>query len=208
MPVQSGLSDVVALIDDYTHGRGDLDVLQGLIEAHDGWNWRQRIDETLHRLHLDPEVRIAALSGGNRKRVALAQALVRRPDVLLLDEPTNHLDLDSIEWLENLLLDYRGSVMLITHDRAFLDRVATRIVELDRGRLLSYPGNFAVPDAQARAARARSRDQRQGRQAARRRRRSGCARAWKPAARGRKDASPDCSNCAPAGPPGAMRWGA
>jgi ABC transport system ATP-binding/permease protein len=141
--VQSGLADVVALIDDYTHGRGDLDMLQGRIEAQDGWNWQQRVDETLHRLHLDPEARIGTLSGGNRKRVALAQALVRRPDVLLLDEPTNHLDLDSIEWLENLLLEYRGSVMLITHDRAFLDRVATRIVELDRGRLLSYPGNFS-----------------------------------------------------------------
>ena len=141
--VQSGLADVIALVDDYTHSRGDLDALQGRIEAQDGWNWRQRIDETLHRLHLDPEARIGALSGGNRKRVALAQALVRRPDVLLLDEPTNHLDLDSIEWLENLLLDFRGSVVLITHDRAFLDRVATRIVELDRGRLLSYPGNFS-----------------------------------------------------------------
>lgn len=141
--VQAGLADVVALIDDYTHGRGDLDALQGRIEAHDGWNWRQRVDETLHRLHLDPQARIGDLSGGNRKRVALAQALVRRPDVLLLDEPTNHLDLDSIEWLENLLLDFRGSVVLITHDRAFLDRVATRIVELDRGRLLSYPGNFS-----------------------------------------------------------------
>lgn len=140
--VQAGLADIVALIDDYTHGRGDLDALQGRIEAHDGWNWEQRIGETLHRLHLDPEARIASLSGGNRKRVALAQALVRKPDVLLLDEPTNHLDLDSIEWLENLLLDYRGSVVLITHDRAFLDRVVTRIVELDRGRLLSYPGNF------------------------------------------------------------------
>jgi ATP-binding cassette subfamily F protein uup len=141
--VQSGLADVIALVDDYTHSRGDLDALQGRIEAQDGWNWRQRIDETLHRLHLDPEARIGSLSGGNRKRVALAQALVRRPDVLLLDEPTNHLDLDSIEWLENLLLDFRGSVVLITHDRAFLDRVATRIVELDRGRLLSYPGNFS-----------------------------------------------------------------
>lgn len=141
--VQAGLADVIALIDDYTHGRGDLDALQGRIEAHDGWNWRQRVDETLHRLHLEPEARIGDLSGGNRKRVALAQALVRRPDVLLLDEPTNHLDLDSIEWLENLLLDFRGSVVLITHDRAFLDRVATRIVELDRGRLLSYPGNFS-----------------------------------------------------------------
>lgn len=141
--VQSGLADVIALVDDYTHSRGDLDALQGRIEAQDGWNWRQRIDETLHRLHLDPEARIGSLSGGNRKRVALAQALVRRPDVLLLDEPTNHLDLDSIEWLENLLLDFRGSVVLVTHDRAFLDRVATRIVELDRGRLLSYPGNFS-----------------------------------------------------------------
>ena len=140
--VQSGLADVIALIDDYTHSRGDLDSLQSRIEAHDGWNWSQRIDETLHRLHLDPEARISALSGGNRKRVALAQALVRRPDVLLLDEPTNHLDLDSIEWLENLLLEFRGSVVLITHDRTFLDRVATRIVELDRGKLLDYPGNF------------------------------------------------------------------
>jgi ATP-binding cassette subfamily F protein uup len=141
--VQSGLADVIALIDDYTHGRGDLDALQGRIEHQDGWNWRQRVDETLHRLHLEPEARIASLSGGNRKRVALAQALVRRPDVLLLDEPTNHLDLDSIEWLENLLLEFRGSVVLITHDRAFLDRVATRIVELDRGKLQPYPGNFS-----------------------------------------------------------------
>ncbi|HEX7889396.1 MAG TPA: ATP-binding cassette domain-containing protein [Ramlibacter sp.] len=141
--VQSGLADVIALIDAYTHGHGDLDTLQGRIEAHDGWNWQQRVDETLHRLHLDPDARIGALSGGNRKRVALAQALVRKPDVLLLDEPTNHLDLDSIEWLENLLREFRGSVVLITHDRAFLDRVATRIVELDRGRLQSYPGNFS-----------------------------------------------------------------
>ncbi|HVE54309.1 MAG TPA: ATP-binding cassette domain-containing protein [Ramlibacter sp.] len=141
--VQAGLSDVIAWIDEYTQGQGDLDTLQGRIEAHDGWNWQQRVDETLQRLHLDPAARIGALSGGNRKRVALAQALVRRPDVLLLDEPTNHLDLDSIEWLENLLVDFRGSVVLITHDRTFLDRVATRIVELDRGRLLSYPGNFS-----------------------------------------------------------------
>lgn len=140
--VREGLADVIALIDEYTHGQGDLDALQGRIEAQDGWTWEQRVDETLHRLRLEPQARIGTLSGGNRKRVALAQALVRRPDVLLLDEPTNHLDLDSIEWLENLLLDYRGSVMFITHDRAFLDRVATRIVELDRGRLLSYPGNF------------------------------------------------------------------
>ncbi|MDB5856754.1 MAG: transporter ATP-binding protein [Ramlibacter sp.] len=141
--VREGLADVIELVDRYTHSQGDLDALQGLIEAQDGWNWEQRVGETLQRLHLEPDALIGTLSGGNRKRVALAQALVRRPDVLLLDEPTNHLDLDSIEWLENMLLDFPGSVMLITHDRTFLDRVATRIVELDRGRLLSYPGNFS-----------------------------------------------------------------
>jgi len=140
---RSGLADMIALIDQYSAGDGDLDSLQGAIEAQDGWNWEQRIEETLHRLRLDGDALIGTLSGGTRKRVALGQALVRRPDVLLLDEPTNHLDLDAIEWLENLLLDFKGSVITITHDRSFLDRVATRIVELDRGRLLSYPGNFA-----------------------------------------------------------------
>ncbi|MEO8655329.1 MAG: ATP-binding cassette domain-containing protein [Ramlibacter sp.] len=140
--VRESVAGVIALIDQYTHGHGDLDRLQGAIEAQDGWNWEQRVAETLQRLHLDGTAVIGTLSGGTRKRVALAQALVRRPDVLLLDEPTNHLDLDSIEWLENLLIDFKGSVLTITHDRTFLDRVATRIIELDRGRLLSYPGNF------------------------------------------------------------------
>ncbi len=139
----TGVADVIALIDQYSHGQGDLDQLQGAIEAQDGWNWEQRVEETLQRLHLDKDAVIGTLSGGTKKRVALGQALVRRPDVLLLDEPTNHLDLDSIEWLENLLIDFKGSVVTITHDRTFLDRVATRIVELDRGRLLSYPGNFS-----------------------------------------------------------------
>ncbi|MBY0455537.1 MAG: ATP-binding cassette domain-containing protein [Burkholderiaceae bacterium] len=140
-----GLAHVIAVRDQYLSGAEglDLDALQTQIEAYDAWNWEQRVEETLQRLHLDPQARIENLSGGTRKRVALAQALVTRPDVLLLDEPTNHLDLDSIEWLEELLVDFSGSVVTITHDRVFLDQVATRIVELDRGQLRSYPGNFA-----------------------------------------------------------------
>ena len=143
--VSAGLAPVRRWIEDYLEGRpeSDLDALQSLIEAHDGWNWEQRVQETLQRLQLDGHAVIASLSGGTLKRVALARALVARPDVLLLDEPTNHLDLDSIAWLEDLLIDFKGSVVTITHDRAFLDRVATSIVELDRGRLLRYPGNFA-----------------------------------------------------------------
>ncbi len=140
-----GLSEVIALREQYLSGAEglDLDALQTQIEAYDAWNWEQRVEETLQRLHLDPAGRVGDLSGGTKKRVALAQALVTRPDVLLLDEPTNHLDLDSIEWLEDLLVEFPGSVVTISHDRTFLDRVATRIVELDRGQLRSYPGNFA-----------------------------------------------------------------
>ena len=141
----AGLLQIKVLLERYASAAEgtDLDALQTAIEALDGWTWEQRVDVTLDRLRLDGSAIVGTLSGGTKKRVALAQALVARPDVLLLDEPTNHLDLASIEWLEDLLVGFSGSVVIVTHDRYFLDRVATRIVELDRGRLRSYSGNFA-----------------------------------------------------------------
>jgi ATP-binding cassette subfamily F protein uup len=147
--VADGVAEARALRRRYeAHAEGDdLDALQTRIEALGGWTWEQRVETTLQRLALDGARAVGTLSGGLKKRVALAQALVAAPDVLLLDEPTNHLDLDAIAWLEELLLGFSGSVVLITHDRAFLDAVATRIVELDRGALRSYPGNFAAFDA-------------------------------------------------------------
>ena len=140
--VSEGLAGLKDVLDQYVAGIGDLDSLQNIIELQDGWNWEQRVTETLQRLHLDGDALISSLSGGMRKRVALGQALVTMPDILLLDEPTNHLDLDSIQWLEDLLIEFKGSMVVITHDRTFLDRVSTRIVELDRGHLYSYQGNF------------------------------------------------------------------
>ena len=147
--VSVGLAEVKALRERYEahDAHDDLDAIQTRIEAMDGWTWEQRVTETLERLQLAPDAKVGPLSGGTKKRVALAQALVAAPDVLLLDEPTNHLDLDAIRWLEELLKAFRGSVLLITHDRAFLDAVSTRIVELDRGVLRSYPGNFAAYEA-------------------------------------------------------------
>ena len=150
------------------HAEGvDLDALQTRIEALDAWNWEQRVQTTLARLQLDGDAVVGELSGGMKKRVALAQALVAVPEILLLDEPTNHLDLDSIAWLEELLRGFAGSVMLITHDRAFLDGVATRIIELDRGQIRSYPGNFTrLRAAEGGAAGRRGAGQRPCRQAA------------------------------------------
>jgi ATP-binding cassette subfamily F protein uup len=107
------------------------------------WDMARRVESVIERLGLPAETLIAECSGGMKKRVALGQAIAAAPELLLLDEPTNHLDIDGIQWLETLLIGFPGAVLFITHDRAFLDRVATRVVELDRGRLLSYPGNYA-----------------------------------------------------------------
>jgi ABC transport system ATP-binding/permease protein len=124
-----------------------LDQLERLgmqLEATNGWRLKSRVEGALSRLGLVPSERVSTLSGGQRKRLALARALVADPQLLLLDEPTNHLDVDSIEWLEALLRDFPGTLLFVTHDRVFLDRVANRIVELDRGRLVSFPGGFAA----------------------------------------------------------------
>ena len=122
----------------------DMNTLQSSLDLHDAWNWQTRVATTLQQIGLDGDIRSGALSGGMKKRVALARALVVQPDVLLLDEPTNHLDFDGIRWLEEMLVTLRTGLLFITHDRAFLDKVATRIVDLDRGRLLSYPGNYTA----------------------------------------------------------------
>ena len=137
LTAQLGGTDDAALLE-------QLNMLQAELDVADGWNLTNRIETTLQRLQLDGQRSIATLSGGMKKRVALARALVALPDVLLLDEPTNHLDFSSIQWLEELLREFRGSLLFITHDRSFLDYVATRIVELDRGHLQSYDGNFSA----------------------------------------------------------------
>lgn len=157
--VAQGAGAAAELLEEYdalTEALGDADEatmteildkmqhVQHELEAHDGWTLHARVQTTLSQLALDPHALCGTLSGGVQKRVALARALVQNPDVLLLDEPTNHLDMRSIGWLEELLKNFNGAVLFITHDRAFLDNIATRIVELDRGQLRSYPGNFSA----------------------------------------------------------------
>jgi ATP-binding cassette subfamily F protein uup len=154
--VAEGLGKLQQTLVDYhqvTHDMGQIDAdidalmehmqtLQHDLDAQNGWAAQSRVEAVLSRLNLDADALVSTLSGGWRKRVALGRALVAEPEVLLLDEPTNHLDLSAIEWLEDLLLGFNGSVLFITHDRRFLDKLATRITELDRGKLTDFTGNF------------------------------------------------------------------
>lgn len=154
--VVSGLGETSSLLAEYHQVSHDLAEegadhepllarLQGLqheLEALGAWTWQVQVDRVIARFGLDPDARVGSLSGGQKKRLALAQGLALAPEVLLLDEPTNHLDISAIEWLEDLLLESNTTLFFITHDRRFLDRLATRIVELDRGKLMSFPGNY------------------------------------------------------------------
>ncbi len=147
--VARGLGELGGWIRDFhAEAEGDahperLARLQARIEAAGGWDADLRIEQVLERLGLDGSTRFRALSGGLKRRVLLGQALAARPDVLLLDEPTNHLDIEAIEWLEELLKGYEGALVFITHDRRFLKALATRIVEIDRGALTSWPGDWS-----------------------------------------------------------------
>ena len=159
--VVAGMGEVSALLAEYhavSHAMAEpgadqatlldrLHALQGELEARQAWSFESQAERVIQRFSLDPDARVGTLSGGQKKRLALAQALAVTPDLLLLDEPTNHLDIGAIEWLEELLIGSPMSIVFITHDRRFLDRVSTRIVELDRGRLLSCPGNFSAYQA-------------------------------------------------------------
>lgn len=150
--IRSGLTKIDRLLEQYKtmssqeldkRALAKLEVLHAKIDSHDGWHIDQRIETTMTELDLPADKKMNELSGGWRRRVALARALVQKPDLLLLDEPTNHLDIATIKWLEDRIYNYPGAVMFITHDRAFLQRLATRIVEIDRGKLTSWPGDYA-----------------------------------------------------------------
>ncbi|MCG7930668.1 MAG: ATP-binding cassette domain-containing protein [Candidatus Thiodiazotropha lotti] len=151
--VADGIGDLAEKLKTYhriSHrlGEGDQSLLDSLakaqhdLEAAGGWQLEQRVETTISRTDLDADAKFGELSGGMKRRVLLAQALVAEPDLLLLDEPTNHLDIEAIDWMENLLLGFSGAVLFVTHDRAFLRRLATRILELDRGELTDWPGNY------------------------------------------------------------------
>jgi len=154
--VASGLGDLGAIVAEYhraavrladSHDAADLarlGELQHALEERDGWSIEQKVELVISRLSLPADRRMVELSGGWRRRVLLARALVSEPQLLLLDEPTNHLDIDAIRWLEEHLQTYPGAILFVTHDRAFLSAIATRIVELDRGRLTSWPGSYAT----------------------------------------------------------------
>ena len=152
--VAEGLADVGDTIKAYHHqtklvaedpseaNLNRLQTLQETLEARDAWQFEQQIEQTLTMLKLEPDISLSTLSGGWRRKAALARALVRSPDLLLLDEPTNHLDIEMIRWLESSLSNYNGAIVFVSHDRAFIRNMATRIVDLDRGGLTSYPGNY------------------------------------------------------------------
>ncbi|KAA0875825.1 ATP-binding cassette domain-containing protein [Nitrincola tapanii] len=149
--VMSGLADVVALRQAYDAltqredmlALHELEHLQHQLEAVDGWHLEQRVESVLARLELDPDKTLAELSGGWRRRAALGAALVQNPDLLLLDEPTNHLDIEAIEWMEQMLLEFRGGLLFISHDRRLVEDLATGIIELDRGHLTAFPGSYS-----------------------------------------------------------------
>ena len=149
--VRAGLKDIETLLAEYQQrsrldldrqGMLELEALHAKIDAHEGWHIEQRVETVITDLNLPADRKMNELSGGWRRRVALAKALVQKPDLLLLDEPTNHLDIATIKWLEDRVHSYPGAVIFITHDRAFLQRLATRIVEIDRTRLTSWPGDY------------------------------------------------------------------
>ncbi len=145
--VAQGLGDLGAVLARYHHAvhAGDMEAMaaaQTRIEADNGWDIDRRVQQVLERLELPEDTEFSALSGGMKRRVLLAQALVRNPDILLLDEPTNHLDIEAIDWLEGFLKAFSGSIVFVTHDRRFLRQLATRIVEIDRGQVTSWPGDY------------------------------------------------------------------